>query len=166
MALGLLLSGLILTWPLPAPAQTGQQPATPSAPAGLAVSGRVEHPRALAQAEIEAMPPTTIEVTLKSEHGVQQASFTGTLLWGVIEAAQPIDEPGGRTHLQHTILARGRDGYAVALAIGELDPQFEGKQVLIAYRQDGKPTQGLRLVVPGDARAGRGVRDLVELEVR
>ena len=64
------------------------------------------------------------------------------------------------------MLARGQDGYAVALAIGELDPNFEGKQVLIAYAQDDKPLPGLRLVVPADIRGGRGVHDLAAIEVR
>ena len=37
----------------------------------------------------------------------------------------------------------GADGYVVALAVGELDPEFEGKSVLVAYARDGKPTPGL-----------------------
>jgi len=37
---------------------------------------------------------------------------------------------------------------------------------LVAYAQDGKPLPGPRLVLPGDARAGRNVRDLVAIEVR
>jgi hypothetical protein len=30
----------------------------------------------------------------------------------------------------------GRDGYAAVLALAEIDPEFEGKQVLLAYRRD------------------------------
>jgi hypothetical protein len=30
--------------------------------------------------------------------------------------------------LKHTLLITGRDGYAVALAIGELDPHYEANQ--------------------------------------
>ena len=48
----------------------------------------------------------------------------------------------------------------------ELDPNFEGKQVLVAYAQDGKPLPALRLVIPADAHAGRNVRDVVAIEVR
>ncbi len=97
---------------------------------------------------------------------MQKNNFTGALLWAVVNAAAPADESGPRSHLQHTLLARGRDGYAVALAIGELDPEFEGKQVLVAYAQDGKKLPALRLVVPVDAKAGRSVRDLVSIEIR
>ena len=137
-----------------------------SAPPGLAIQGRVEHPRTLALTDIQAQPPVTVEVEHAHESDAQRHTFTGALLWPLLTAAGPVDEPGKRTFLQHTVLARGQDGYAVALAIGELDPNFEGKQVLIAYAEDGKPLPSLRLVVPADARGGRGVHDLVAIEVR
>ena len=137
-----------------------------NAPSGLAIGGRVEHPSTLALADLQALPPVTVEVEHAHEKDAQSHTFTGALLWPLITAAGPMDEPGKRTFLQHTVLARGQDGYAVALAIGELDPNFEGKQVLVAYAEDGKPLPGLRLVVPADARGGRGVRDLVAIEVR
>ena len=83
-----------------------------------------------------------------------------------MQAAQPLDAPGRGAPLQHTLLARGRDGYAVALAIGEIDPRMEGKSVLVAVARDGQPLPALRLVVPGDAHAGRSVRDLVGIEIK
>ena len=112
------------------------------------------------------MPPVTVEVHFVAGHGEKNAVFTGALLWDLVKAATPIDEAGGHARLQHTLLARGRDGYAVALAVGELDPNFEGKQVLVAYVRDGNPAPVLQLVVPGDARPGRSVRDLVSIEMR
>lgn len=152
-----LLAGLL------APAAAGAQN---SAPPGLAIGGRVEHPRTLALADLQALPPVTVEVEHAHERNAQKHAFTGALLWPLITAAGPMDEPGKRTFLQHTVLARGQDGYAVALAVGELDPNFEGKQVLVAYAEDGKPLPSLRLVVPADARGGRSVRDLVAIELR
>ncbi len=151
-----LLAGLL------APAAAGAQN---SAPPGLAIGGRVEHPRILALADLQALPPVTVEVEHAHERDAQRHAFTGALLWPFLTAAGPMDT-GKRTFLQHTVLARGQDGYAVALAVGELDPNFEGKQVLVAYAEDGKPLPGLRLVVPADARGGRSVRDLVAIEVR
>ena len=73
-----------------------------------------------------------------------------------------------RTRLRHTIVVTGRDGYAVVLALAEIDPEFEGKQVVLAYRRDGQPMNGheLRLVVPGDRRGGRSVRDVVRIDLR
>ena len=62
----------------------------------------------------------------------------------------------------------GRDGYAVALAVGEIDPHYEGKQIIIAYA-GGEPSasaSSLRLVVPGDFHGGRSVRDVAKIELR
>jgi len=147
--------------PTPAAAQDA-----PPTPLELAVQGRVEHPRTLALAELQASPPVTVDIERTEANGVQHMSFTGALLWTLVTAAGPVDEPGKSTFLQHTLLGRGRDGYTAALAFGELDPRFEGKQVLVAYAQDGKPLPALRLVIPADARAGRNVRDVVAIEVR
>lgn len=151
-------------------AATGTPPAAaqaePPAPLELALQGRVEHPRTLALADLQALPPVTVEIERTEASGVQHASFTGALLWTLVTTAGPVDEPGKRTFLQHTLLARGRDGYAAALAVGELDPNFEGKQVLVAYAQDGKALPALRLVIPAEARPGRNVRDVVAIEVR
>ena len=137
-----------------------------SAPPGLAIQGRVEHPRILALADVQAQPPVTVQVEHAQERDGQSHMFTGALLWPLLTAAGPVDEPGKHTFLQHSLLARGGDGYAVAISIGELDPNFEGKQVLIAYAEDDKPLPGLRLVVPADTRGGRSVHDLVAIEVR
>jgi hypothetical protein len=62
----------------------------------------------------------------------------------------------------------GRDGYAVALALGEIDPHYEGKQIIIAYL-GGEPSasmSSLRLIVPGDVHGGRSVRDVAKIELR
>ena len=151
-----MLAGLL------APAAVAQD----SVPPGLAIQGRVEHPRTLALADLKALPPVTVQVEHAHGQDAQKETFTGALLWPLLTAAGPVDDAGKRTFLQHTLLARGQDGYAVAVAIGELDPNFEGKQVLIAYAQDGKPLPRPRLVVPADTRGGRSVHDLVAIEAR
>ena len=51
--------------------------------------------------------------------------------------------------------------------LGEIDPHYEGKQVILAYSGGEPPASfaSLRLVVPGDAH-GRSVRDIESIEVR
>lgn len=133
----------------------------------LALAGHVEHPATLGLDALRALPAVTIEITRPVQgQAPRTTSYTGALLWSLVSAARPVHEAGPHSHLRHTILAQGRDGYAVSVAIGEIDPEFEGKQVLVAVAQDGKPLPDLRLVVPGDVRAGRSVRDLVSIEVR
>ncbi len=138
----------------------------PNEAAALSITGQVAHPQTFTAAELAGLPATTVEVSQATEHGIQHATYTGELLWSLLERAAPIDAPGEKTHLQHIFFARGRDGYSVALAMAEIDPTFEGKPVIIAYAQDGKPLPGLRLVVPNDKRAGRSVRDLAAIEVK
>ena len=106
----------------------------------------------------------TVEVTHAGHNGAQTRRYTGVLLWTLVKAAEPAHENGPRTHLQHSFRAIGRDGYSVALAIGEIEPDFEGKQVLVAYAQDGRALTTLELVVPADAKAGRSVPDLVTID--
>jgi hypothetical protein len=136
-------------------------------PAQLAISGGILHPQSFSEEALEKLPATHVEVTVGGEHGPPKpAAYDGVLLWSLIEPAGLIDAPGKKTKPQHVFLARGADGYAVALSIGEIAPMYEGKQVLVAYAEDGKKLDGVKLVVPGDKRAARFVRDLVSIEVR
>ncbi len=145
---------------LPVQAQSVSPP-----PVALTLKGRLNNPRNIGMAELQAMPATTVEVSHAGHNGAQTNRYTGVLLWTLLKIAEPIDENGPRTHLQHTIRATGQDGYAVALAIGEVEPDFEGKQVLVAYAEDGRVMATLKLIVPADAKAGRSVRDLISIDV-
>jgi hypothetical protein len=53
------------------------------------------------------------------------------------------------------------------LAHGEIAPEFEAKQVILAERMDGKSLDAyhLRVVVPLDKRGGRSVWDMTHIEV-
>ena len=136
--------------------------------ANLTIDGHVAHAGALTLEQLKALPPVTVSLTFQTDHGPTTGTWTGALLLDVVKGAGPIDSGNDKSApLQHTILARGRDGYGVALAIGEIDPRFAGKQVIVAYLEGGKPmeNQTFRLVVPGDAHGGRSVNDLVSLTI-
>ena len=167
LALALLLAAAPARAQAPDAAHMDMAPAGPHANSTtLAISGRVAHPSTLDIPTLQAMPAASVSLDTTTADGVDHATYTGVLLWTLLDAAGPVDEPGRKTFLQHTVLARGQDGYAVALSVGELDPKFEGKQALVAYAKDNQPLPSLRLVVPGDRRAGRSVHDLAGLEVR
>ena len=119
---------------------------------GSSLQGQLGHPATPTLANLRHLPAITITVTSMTGHGAQSATHTCT--------------PGWKTHLQHTIMVGGRDGYEVALSNAELDPGFAGKQMIMAYQQDGKLLEKLQLVVPGDRKAGREGPDLVTIEVR
>jgi Oxidoreductase molybdopterin binding domain len=132
----------------------------------ISVTTSVEQTRNIDPATIEKLPAVEQKISFLTGHGPEQATYTGALLWSVIESTEM---SGGdrRTRLHRTIWVTGRDGYTAVLALAEIDPEFEGKQVILAYRRDGKPIDGntLRLVVPGDRYGGRSVRDVVRIDV-
>ena len=132
--------------------------------AALSVSGRVAHPASLSMADLAKLPAVTID--LPARPGQTAPHVSGVLLWTLLDQAGWTDLPGRKTHLQHVVMARGRDGYAVAISIGEIDPALEGEQVLVVTARDGKPLPNLELAVPGDHKAARHVKDLVALEVQ
>ncbi len=88
-------------------------------------------------------------------------------MWSLLERAGVVatGEPGGQ--VRQTVLVTGRDGYTAVLALGEISPEFAGKPVILANRMDGRPLgpEHLRLVVPGERRGGRSVRDVVRITV-
>lgn len=102
-------------------------------------------------------------------HGTTQ-TCTGPLLWAVLAKA---GVPGGKDVrgplLATVVVARARDGYAVAFSLGELDPLLGAGKVIVAERCDGKPLAAAdgpyRLVAPFEQRAARSVRQLTTLEV-
>lgn len=91
---GLLLASLAM---LPALAQ---EPAGKPSPS-LSIGGRIEHPRTVTLAELRAMPAATVELDSTTSKGVEHVKYTGPLLWTLMQAAQPVDDPsGGNTALQ------------------------------------------------------------------
>lgn len=134
---------------------------------GVVITQSTEQTQALERAEVERLPVSEQRVSFRTEHGTEQASFTGALLWSVLEHAGAL---GGdpRARLRRSVVVTGRDGYSAVLALAEIDPEFEAKPVLLAYRRDGEPLPGneLRLVVPGDHRGGRSVRAVAKIELR
>ncbi len=114
---------------------------------------------------LKKLPPVTIAVSQMTGHGPIHASFTGALLWAVIDQAGWVNGPEKNAKIRHTIFVTGKDGYAAALSEGEIDPEFEGKKVLLAYEENGVPLNAPRLVVPGDFHAARSVQDVVSVDV-
>ncbi len=72
------------------------QPA-PQAPVELVLTGRVEHPRTLTLAELQAMPAVTVEATFGTGQGPQAGRSTGVPSWAPLQAAVLVDEPGRST---------------------------------------------------------------------
>jgi DMSO/TMAO reductase YedYZ molybdopterin-dependent catalytic subunit len=138
----------------------------PALAAGVSIGGQVQHPSTLTAEDLQKLPATTVPTSFQTDKGVESASYTGALLWTVLAHASPIDAAGKNARLRHVFLVKGSDGYVISLSEGELDPMFENKSIILAYAKDGKPIDGIRLVVPGDKHGGRAVRDVVGIDVQ
>lgn len=133
------------------------------------LAGTVRTPLVFDQTTLDTLPVTTIEVSYASASGAAiRGSYTGVLLWDVLEKAGLVNAEGRNARLRHTLLVTARDGYAVALALGELDPAYGNRKVLLAYSSSDKraTVDHMRLIVPGDIHSGRAVRDVATIEVR
>jgi hypothetical protein len=134
---------------------------------GILVCGGSGSPHRVLTDDLRALPTTALTVSFETEHGQERASYRGVLLWTLLDHVGAVDAAKPRAHVRQTVSATGRDGYTATLALAEIDPAFEGKQVIVAYDRDGTPLgdDHLRLVVPGDRHGGRSVRDVMRIDV-
>ena len=126
------------------------------------------HTATLDPAALAHMPSVTTHVSFLTEHGAEAADYTGATLWSVLQQLGLVTSTNPRDREKQAIVVTGHDGYAVVLAMAEIDPAFESKQILLADEANGHPMPAgeIRLVVPGDRRGGRSVRDVARIDIR
>ncbi|HZE67272.1 MAG TPA: molybdopterin-dependent oxidoreductase [Sporichthyaceae bacterium] len=165
------LTGLALAVALavcPGTAVAADNPTGPHATdtGAVAVTGSVHHPKRLTVAELNAMPQHTKEVAFGVGPERSNHTFKGALLYDVLNGAGPAVDPKAKGDLQRFVITVvGADGYAAALAWGEIDPNLENKMVLLATVADGKSLTRPELVVPFDTKGGRYINDVVRVDV-
>ena len=149
----------------------GFDPVALSAPAPASHAVLIERagqpPKLLTPEHVAGLKPITQRVSFTSEHGEQQNEWSGPLLWDVLTDAGAIDpaKPADEVHM--IVRVTGADGYAATFAAGEFAPEFANHPIQLADHMNGAalPNQSLRLVVPGDKRGGRSVRDVVRIDI-
>jgi len=126
---------------------------------------------------LESLPSTEETVTFQTSSGPQTVTYKGVLLWDLINDQQAggglkagtSGENTKNSFLRLYVLAEATDCYGAVVSIGEIDPSFENKQVLVAYAEIENGTvvpltnvdEGFaRLVVPGDTAGGRYVSNV------
>jgi len=139
-------------------------PAEAQSPA-LSLEGKVKQPQHWTLDDLRKMPAEHVEVTYLTERGEVKASFTGVLLWSLVEAAGGIDDAAKGAAVRHAIRITATDGYVVVTSTGEIDPDFGGKAALVAYERDGKPLTDFRIVMPGDKHGGRNAHDVMTIAI-
>ncbi len=142
---------------------TGPVPPAP----GVLVQRRGAPARLVATDRLAVLAPFTQTLPPAPGHGNGATAWTGPLLWDVLTAAGAIDptQPAGQVRL--AVRVTGADGYVATIALAELSPEFAGRPIQLATHMNGVALAegGLRLVVPGDKRGGRSVRDVVRIDI-
>lgn len=123
--------------------------------------------RPIVPIEIAKLVTVEVNVSFMTEKGQHKASFSGPLLWDVLTRMGAVDTAKPKDTTHEIVSVTGSDNYVAVLALAEISPEFEGKDVILATSMDGKPLDPghLRIVVPLDKRGGRSVRDVVKVEV-
>lgn len=103
-------------------------------------------------------------------HGDKPSLWQGVALAEVLRhAGVPMGKSLRRANLAKYVRVTASDGYQVVFGLAELDADFGKAEVLLVDRHEGQPLTKedgpYRLVAPGDARAGRWVRNVIRIEV-
>ncbi len=134
------------------------------------VTGNVQNPATFDIRKLQAFPPVNQNVTYFAAGSVVSQSFTGSLLWDVLQSAGIILNPTIKNDILHQIvIVTGSDGYETVFGAGEIAPNFGGDQIIVAYGANGQllTSDGFaRIVAPADKQGGRFVSNIAKIEVR
>jgi DMSO/TMAO reductase YedYZ molybdopterin-dependent catalytic subunit len=128
----------------------------------FAVSGAVTRPATFDLAALQRLPATS--------QTVGGVVYTGVSLWTLLDSTTGLQTDSSLKNpaLSMYAVATGTDGYKALVSLGEVDPGFGNRAVLVAHTANGTGlgANGVaRLVVPGDGKLGRSVSNLGSIEV-
>ncbi len=117
-------------------------------------------------AALKDLPGATFE---GDDHGTR-ATWTGVKFLPVLErAGAPVGERLRGSALNTLVVFHAADGYRVTFTLAEFDEKFGNNGAILAWQRDGRELSEkegpFRLVVPGDRRAARGIRQVTRIEL-
>jgi len=115
--------------------------------------------------KLAALPHQSISVY--NELAKENQTFAGVALSDLLAPLGVPAKPHGKDFKLYAV-AVGADGYEAVYSIGEISPDVHDGTVLVADAMDGKVLQTagpLQLVITGDKRPARWVRNLVAVRV-
>ena len=132
----------------------------------LTIQGEGGKQTVLAKSDIETLP----HVSVTAHDSDKPTTFEGVALKAVLEkAGVEFGHSMRGKRLASCLLVEAADGYRAVIALPELDPDFSDKQVVLAFLQDGKPLDAkagpYRIVIPGEKRMARWVRQVTTLKI-
>jgi hypothetical protein len=123
-------------------------------------------PTVLARGDIEALPRIKVTAPVSGT----STTFEGVALEAVLEkAGVEFGQTLKGKRLASCLLVEAADGYRVVIALPELDPAFNDKQIVLVFLKDGKPLDDkegpYRIVIPDEKRMARWVRQVTTLKI-
>ena len=120
----------------------------------------------LTAAQLSALPRDSVRMRV---HDGPETVFTGPRLATLLRhAGVKVDSLRGRGTAQY-LLAEATDGYRSVFSLGEVADDIGAGRAILADRMDGAPLPAsdgpFRIVVPGDKRPARSVRQVARLVV-
>lgn len=121
----------------------------------------------LSAAQLASLPRVQGRATA---HG-NSFTYEGSDLRAVLRLAgiTPVDSLRG-AQLRRVVIFVGADGYSALIALSDLDASIGGRRGILVDREDGKPLHAergpRRVIIEGDQRPSRWVRQVVRVEVR
>ena len=163
-----LICSLVMVFCLGAFSGQAGEPATSTLAAQVRIDGVVEQPLTLHASDLATLPRQTLQVR---DHDGQESIFEGVALVELLQrAGVPLGKDLRGDRMLTYVVVGAADGYRVVLALPELDPAFSDRLILLADRRDQQPLSPregpLRLIVPGEKRQARWVRQVTSVTVR
>jgi hypothetical protein len=120
----------------------------------------------LTAAEISALPHVTVN-TMDHE---TPAEFEGVPVSAVLAlAGVQLGSTMRGPRLSEALLVEAADHYTVVFALAEFDPDFTSREILFADKRDGRLLDAKegpwRIVVPGDKRPARWIRQVTSFKI-
>lgn len=148
---------LVLSLLAPALAAQSGAPLVVVAPDGRETTLTAESIAALARVDGQA-----------TAHG-HAFAYAGPTLREVLRLAGVQTDSLRGPQLRRVVKVVAADGYAVVLALSDLDPSIGARRVILVDAEDGRPLPAdyapRRLIIEGDVRPSRWVRQVVRLVV-
>jgi hypothetical protein len=147
-------------------ADHAMQMAKPAVPAGPLKISFGDKSSEWTPATLATLPHKRL--TVYNEHAKANQTYSGVELIDLLTPLGVQAKPHGKD-LRLYVVAGGSDGYQVVYSIGEVTPDVHDGTVIVADSMDNKPlteTGPLQLVITGEVRPARWVRNLVAIRVQ
>jgi hypothetical protein len=139
--------------------------------AGGAFAADAVHYTAPGKAPIDLDTSSLSRTEVKAgAHGDAPSAWQGVNLIDVLRAqGAPVGKELRGKALSDFVRITASDGYQVIFSLGELDPDFGGRKVVLVDKHEGKPLDAkdgpYRIVVPDDSRPARWIHSVTAIEL-